>query len=147
ILPPSQPANAESLAVEPLFIETQPGQSAAIRVRNSSSVRQTVEVSIAERVADEAGEVARVPADDDFILFPPQSVIEPNSVQVFRAQSINPTLDRSKSYYITVRQLPVDLTMDPVAGGAQLQVVFAFDVAMHTVPRGAASNAVISSAT
>ncbi|SKB70750.1 Pili and flagellar-assembly chaperone, PapD N-terminal domain [Sphingopyxis flava] len=147
ILPPSQPANAQSLAVEPLFIETQPGQSAAIRVRNSSSVRQTVEVSIAERVADEAGEVARVPADDDFILFPPQSVIEPNSVQVFRAQSINPTLDRSKSYYITVRQLPVDLTMDPVAGGAQLQVVFAFDVAMHTVPRGAASNAVISSAT
>src|SRR3546814_4964982 len=56
ILPPVQSANAQSLAVEPLFIETQPGQSAAVRVRNSSSVRQTVEVSIAERVAKEAGE-------------------------------------------------------------------------------------------
>src|SRR3546814_18060997 len=113
ILHPVQSANAQSLAVEPLFIETQPGQSAAVRVRNSSSVRQTVEVSIAERVANEAGEVIRVPADDDFILFPPQGVIEANGVQVFRAQSINPAIDRSKSYYITVRQLHVDLTMKP----------------------------------
>ncbi|AMG73824.1 fimbria/pilus periplasmic chaperone [Sphingopyxis granuli] len=146
ILHPVQSANAQSLAVEPLFIETQPGQSAAVRVRNSSSVRQTVEVSITERVANEAGEVIRVPADDDFILFPPQGVIEANGVQVFRAQSINPAIDRSKSYYITVRQLPVDLTMEPGSNGAQLQVVFAFDVAMHTVPRGAESNAVIASA-
>src|SRR3546814_16872507 len=87
-----------------------------------------------------------LPAHDDFILFPPQGVIEANGVQVFRAQSINPAIDRSKSYYITVRQLPVDLTMEPGSSGAQLQVVFAFDVAMHTVPRGAESNPVIASA-
>jgi len=142
---PFKAAQAQSLAVEPLFIETQPGQSAAVRVRNSSSVRQTVEVSIAERVANEAGDVVRVPADDDFVLFPPQGVIEPNSVQVFRAQPINPTLDRSRSYYLTVRQIPVDLEMS-ATNGAQLQVVFAFDVAMHTVPRGADAKASIVSA-
>lgn len=142
---PTQAAHAQSLAVEPLFIETQPGQSAAVRVRNSSSVRQTVEVSISERVTNEAGEVVRIPADDDFILFPPQGVIAPNSVQVFRAQPINPSTDRSRSYYLTVRQIPVDLEMS-TSGGAQLQVVFAFDVAMHTVPKGAEAKPSIVSA-
>lgn len=138
-------ALAQSIAVEPLFIETTPGQSAAVRVRNSSSVRQSVEVSIAERIPDENGVVTRIPADDAFILFPPQGVIEPNSVQVFRVQPIEPTLERSRSYYFTVRQVPVDLSLTPNSG-AQLQVIFAFDVAMHTVPRNAEANAVVVSA-
>lgn len=146
IFAPAQVAQAQSLAVEPLFIETLPGQSAAIRVRNSSSVRQTVEVEIVERVADEKGEIVRRVAEDDFILFPPQGVIEPNSIQVFRAQSINPATDKSKSYYVTVRQLPVDMSMAQGGNGAQLQVVFAFDVAMHTVPKNAQPQATIASA-
>lgn len=138
-------SHAQSLAVEPLFIEVAPGQSAAIRVRNSSTTKQTVEVSVVERVVGEDGQASRVPADDVFVLFPPQGVIEPNSVQVFRVQPINPQNDKSRSYYVTVRQLPVDL-VNTGAEGAQLQVVFAFDVAIHVVPRGAKSLPVIEAA-
>ena len=47
-----------------------------------------------------------------------------------------PELTSSKSYFVTVKQVPVAL--DPLeSGGARLQVIFAFDAAVHVVPRGA----------
>ena len=135
------PASASSLGVEPLFLQISPTQSAALRVSNPSDIVQSVEVFVHERTFDANGEQVRVEADDDFIVFPPQAAIKPGSTQVFRLQPITPDLSKSRSYFVTVRQVPVDL--DPSDGeGARVKVVFAFDAAVHVIPNGAKSEVV-----
>lgn len=132
----ASPALAASLSVEPLFIEVTPGSSGAVRVRNTSDAPITVELSVAERNVDAVGIQTKTDAEDAFILFPPQGVIAPQGIQVFRMQPIAADNTKSHSYHLTVKQLPVKL--DPIeGGGTRLQVVFAFDVAVHTTPRGA----------
>ena len=138
---PAPPASASSLGVEPLFLQISPTQSAAIRVSNPSDVVQSVEVYIHERQIDGKGAQTRIPADDDFIVFPPQAAIKAGSTQVFRIQPISPDLSKSRSYFVTMRQVPVDY--DPADGdAARLRVVFAFDAAVHVIPDGAESEVV-----
>jgi fimbrial chaperone protein len=130
---------AGALSVEPLFIELLPGSSGAVRVRNTSDAPITVELSVSARMIDENGKQTRTDAENDFVLFPPQGVIAPQQVQVFRIQPLTPDSEKSRSYFLTVKQLPVKLGAIE-GGGTRLQVVFAFDVATHTVPRGAKSD-------
>jgi fimbrial chaperone protein len=139
------PANAQSIGVEPLFLEVAPTESSALRVRNSSANTVTVEIEVAERMVDENGVQTRKPADDEFLLFPPQAVVEPSSLQVFRMQPIGADPTQSKSYFVTVRQVPVKLP-DTEGGGARLRVVFAFDSAVHVVPKGAKPEPVLVTA-
>lgn len=136
---------AAQLAVEPLFLEVAPGQSVAIRARNTSQKPMTLELEIARRHVDKNGVQTRTPADNDFIAIPPQAVVPPLGSQVFRLQSLPTGGIESKSYFVTVHQLPVKLDDIP-GGGAQLQMVFAFDVAVHTVPPGAEAKPVLISA-
>ena len=66
-------AEASSIGVEPLFLEIAPTQSAAIRVRNTSDAAIPVEVLFFKRDVEAQGIQTRIPADDDFIIFPPQA--------------------------------------------------------------------------
>lgn len=138
----NQPASGQSIGVEPLFLEVAPNESSALRVRNSSDKPVTIEVLVEERAIDENGVQTRTDAEDDFILFPPQAVVPASSLQVFRLQPITPDLKQSKSYFVTVKQVPVKLP-EIEGGGARLQLVFAFDAAVHVVPRGAKPEAVL----
>lgn len=131
----ASPAAAQ-LAVEPLFLEVHPGQSAAIRARNTSDKQMTLELLITRRHVDREGNQTRTDADNDFILIPPQAVVPPLGAQVFRLQPLPNDATTSESYFVTVKQLPVKMDDIP-GGGAQLQIVFAFDVAVHVVPDGA----------
>lgn len=138
VIVPTTSVSARSIGVQPLLVEVTPGQNAAIRVRNSGEESTTVDVVVAERIIDGNGVQQRVPADDRFVIFPPQSTIAGDATQVFRIQPIEAGLTASKSYFITVQQVPVAYIPRPGSdGGAQIQVLFAFDVAVHVVPRGA----------
>jgi fimbrial chaperone protein len=130
----ASPASAQ-LAVEPLFVEVAPGQSAAIRARNTSDKPMTLELEIEARHVSQDGVQTRSPADDDFIAIPPQAVVPAQGTQVFRLQSLPTGSTQSKSYFVTVHQLPVKME-ELEGGGAQVQMVFAFDVAVHVVPSG-----------
>jgi fimbrial chaperone protein len=130
----ASPASAQ-LAFEPLFVEVAPGQSAAIRARNTSDKPMTLELEIEARHVNRDGVQTRTAADDDFIAIPPQAVVPAQGTQVFRLQALPTGANESTSYFVTVHQLPVK--MDELeGGGAQLQMVFAFDVAVHVVPNG-----------
>jgi fimbrial chaperone protein len=127
-------ANAQ-LAVDPLFVEVAPGQSAAVRARNTSDKPMTLELEVQARNVDRNGVQTRIPAEDDFVLIPPQAVVPAQGSQVFRLQALPSGATESKSYFVTVHQLPVKLD-EIEGGGAQIQMVFAFDVAVHVVPKG-----------
>ena len=137
----SNQAWANSLGVDPLFVEMLPGKSTAVRVTNFSDIDTPVELFINERVVDQTGQQTRKDAEDEFIIFPPQAVIKANKTQVFRLQTLQKDLNESKSYFLSVRQLPVDLGQNE--GRVKLQVVFAFDVAVHLIPRGIKARPII----
>lgn len=135
----SQQATASSIGVEPLFLEIAPTQSAAIRVRNTSEDAIPVEVLVFKRDVDAAGNQTRTPADDDFIIFPPQASLKASATQVFRLRPLDSTKTNSESYYISFRQVPAELEPSE-KNGARVQVVFSFDAAVHVVPRKAKSS-------
>lgn len=141
----SQKAQASSIGVEPLFLEVAPTQSAAIRVRNTSDVAIPVEVLVFKRDVDAQGTQTRIPADDDFIIFPPQASLKASGTQVFRLRPIDGTKTQSQSYFVSFRQVPVPLAPSE-ENGARIQVVFSFDAAVHVVPRKAKGAAVLKTA-
>lgn len=125
-----------AFSVQPLLVELEPGSSGSIRVENTRSTPLTVEVSITRRSVDEHGQQTRTPADDDFVVLPPQLVIAPGRVQVVRLQWVGDTPPtQSISYYANLREVPVALA--PTQGGAQVQLAFAFDIAVQLIPHGA----------
>jgi fimbrial chaperone protein len=141
------PLSAQSsVGVEPLLLEVRPGASAAMRMRNNGQSPSTVEVRVFERLIDENGVQTRRDADDDFLIFPPQAIVAPQSLQVFRLQPLNPAEAQSRSYFVSIRQVPVVLPTVEGETGARVQLLFAFDSAVHVVPNGAVARPVLVSA-
>lgn len=131
-------APAHAFSVQPLLVELEPGRSASIRIENTRAEPLTIEVTISRRSVSEDGTQTRIPADDDFVVLPPQLVIPPGRVQVVRLQWVGEqAADQSLSYYANLREIPIALA--PIEG-AQVQVAFAFDIAVQVVPRATRPN-------
>ncbi len=133
-----QPNLSQAFEVKPLVHELAPfGRKAAssLTISNPSDQSLPVEVTINRRVFDGASGETSVPADDDFLLFPPTALIPPGGTQAVRLQWLgDPELAASQSYYAHVAQLPVSPTEDT---GSEVQFVLAFNVAVHVAPEGA----------
>jgi fimbrial chaperone protein len=129
---------AHAYQVTPMVYDMKPtGQaaSAVIRVNNTNAAPITIEVVAERRLFDEKGTESRQPADKDFILFPPQGVVQPGATQAVRIQYVGPQqLDKSATYTITVKQVPVNLPNDGKSG---VQFVFNFSTVANIVPEGA----------
>lgn len=129
---------AHAYQVSPMIYDMAPtgkGASTVIRVNNTNSQAITVELQAEKRLFDEMGKESREPADADFVLFPPQAVIQPGATQAVRVQYVGPqTLDKSQTYTVTVKQVPVKLPNDGKSG---VQFVFNFSTVANIVPDGA----------
>ncbi len=130
---------AHAYQVSPMIYDMTPsgkGASTVIRVANTNSSAITVEVQAEKRLFDETGKESREPADADFVLFPPQAVIQPGATQAVRVQYVGAQeLDKSQTYTVTVKQVPVKLPNDGKSG---VQFVFNFSTVANIVPAGAA---------
>lgn len=129
------PAQAAGYRVAPMIYDLAPsGKDAAtlLRVQNDSDKPITVELVAEKRAFDEKGGETRSPADDDFMLFPPQAVVAAGATQAVRVQYVGtPALDRSVTYTITVKQVPVAL---PADGATGVQFMFNFSTLANIVP-------------
>jgi fimbrial chaperone protein len=129
---------AHAYQVSPMIYDMTPsgkGASTVIRVANTNASAITVEVQAEKRLFDEAGKESREPADGDFVLFPPQAVIAPGATQAVRVQYVGAQeLDKSQTYTVTVKQVPVKLPNDGKSG---VQFVFNFSTVANIVPSGA----------
>src|SRR6185437_11281605 len=89
------------------------------------------------------GTITETPADDDFLIFPPQGVLLANARQVIRVQWVGPPLDSSRAYYVSINQLPVPLDAPRPPGeapGAQLQIVYHMKALVVVSPPNATPN-------
>jgi len=123
--------------VQPVVIDLSPtgsGMSQTITVENTFTQPLPVELRVEELTFDQAGLHGTGKDSGDLLIFPPQAIIQPGQTQSFRVQYIgDPALARSKHYYVTVAQLPVQLPQ----GQSAIQILYNFQVLVSVKPAGA----------
>lgn len=118
--------------VQPMVYELTPFGSSAeqdVRVENNSDRPLPVELRVERRFIAIDGSETRLPAEDDFLIFPPQGLVPPNGFQTFRVRYIgDATLRKTALYVVTIAQLPL-VSADP-ATGVQILVNLGTSVAV-----------------
>ena len=117
------------------------GQNTSLlTVKNTRSKPLPVEIIVEKRIYGEDSVQTFVPADEDFVIFPFQALIEPGASQAFRFQYIgDPVLQEETAYSIHVREVPVDLE----DGFTGLRYIYSFGVAVYIENRETESNLAI----
>ncbi len=123
--------------VQPVVVDlssTGSGMSQTITVENTFTQPLPVELRVEELTFDQAGLHGTGKDSGDLLIFPPQAIIQPGQTQSFRVQYIgDPALARSRHYYVTVAQLPVQLPQ----GQSAIQILYNFQVLVSVRPSGA----------
>lgn len=143
---------AWAMRVSPMVAELSTsgaGSSARIEVGNVGSTALPFETAITRLTFTEDGEILETPADEDFLVFPPQGVVAVGGRQMVRVQWVGaPDLDVSQAYYLSVRQLPI--AQEPVAsesGGAiAVTVLYNMKALLVVAPPGAEPDVKVVSA-
>lgn len=139
LIMPIGPASAYQVA--PMIYDLKPsgtGAATIIRVRNDGDKPLTIELEVEKRAFDENAVESRSPADDDFVIFPLQAVVQPGKVQAVRVQYVGkPDIPKSETYLVTVKQVPVALPDQKQSG---VQMVFNFSTMASVTPEGAKAN-------
>lgn len=145
---------AWAMRVAPMVAElsTQgPGSVARIEVGNVGNAALPFETSITRIEMDDEGRLTETPADEDFLVFPPQGLVPVGGRQVVRVQWVGaPTLEASQAYYLSVRQLPVetDSTQISEAGGSMtVRMLYNMKALIVVAPPGANPKVEVTSAT
>jgi fimbrial chaperone protein len=132
-------AIAQAMSVNPVVLELQAGGRAvksSLSVNNDGAAPIPVELKISRLEIDENGKGQTVPAQSDFLVFPPQATIAPGATQTFLVQwTGNPQITKSQSYIISVNQLPIKFPKSQ----SGMQIVFNFGVVVNVAPASASS--------
>jgi len=124
-------------------METTGNQAVArIEVQNLNKGKLAFETRVTRVDFDQDGEPTEKPADEDFLVFPPQGIIPVGGRQVVRLQWVGaPDIKASQAYYVAINQLPVALSPEEqAAGGAQVQIIYHMKALVVVAPNGAKPN-------
>ncbi len=128
------PAPVRAMTVTPIHLEMTSvgaGSRHQISVVNDGNSPLPVELVLSVLSVGENGQRRLSSAGDEFMVFPAQSLIAPGATQSFRLQWVGePVIDRSKSYMLSVNQIPVRLPK----GQKGVQLVMSFGVQINVAP-------------
>lgn len=133
---------ALAMRVSPMVVEMESRGAnavARIEVQNINPGNLAFQTRIFRMEIDKDGNISETPADQDFLIFPPQGVLPASGRQVVRLQWVGgDELATSQAYYVSVEQLPVPFepgATDSV--GAQVQVLYNMRALVVVAPPGA----------
>lgn len=110
-----------------------PADSSGVTVtlQNPRNVALPVEFEIVERFINEDGSEDYTSADDQFLIFPPQALINPGETQSIRIQWVDQAPVTSRSFTLFAKEIEVDLTEkdEPM-----LQTLFRMGASIHVAP-------------
>jgi len=128
-------SNAQAQRVSPMVFELEPfgsDSSTSLRIENTKQSPLTIEISASQLNTNLHGKETLTPADDDFLIFPPQAIIQPGKTQMIRVKYIGEAaLEQSQAYRIAVKQLPIDLKGD---GTTNIGIAFHFFTLLNVTP-------------
>lgn len=107
-----------------------------LRLNNPRKADLPVVFEIFERKVNEDGSEESIPADDAFVVFPPQAVVPAGKTQAVRVQWVGGALSESRSFHLFARELPVNLNGRPQSG---VKTVLRVGAAINLTSRGFAS--------
>jgi P pilus assembly chaperone PapD len=135
-----------AMTVQPVVINLTTagrGMSQTVTVENTFANPLPVEIRIQELTLTQDGVQGTGTDPGDILVFPTQAMIQPGQTQTFRVQYVgNPDLARSKHYYVTVAQLPVQMPQ----GQSAIQILYNFQVLVSVSPTGATPAITVQSA-
>lgn len=138
--------SALSMTVQPMVTElvtTGAASTARIQVGNETAAALPFEAKVLKLTWHEDGSRTELPADEDFLVFPPQGLIGAGGHQVVRVQWLgDPQMKGSESFYLEIRQLPIQIEAKADPGQrpiAKIQMVYDIKALMVVAPRGAKS--------
>ncbi|MGR5063847.1 hypothetical protein [Photobacterium sp. DNB22_13_2] len=106
-------SSADAYQVQPMLQEvdiTGRGSYGDYLVTNDSNNEVTLEISIFKIAFNDKNEEILIPADDEFLILPPQTVIQSKANQTFRLRYLpNKNITESTAYRVVFEQLPVDI--------------------------------------
>lgn len=131
-----------AMRVTPMVIEIDSrGANAAARieVQNVNKGNMPYQVRILRVEFGKDGSIIETPADEKFLVFPPQGALPPGGRQVIRLQWVGDAeIATSEAYYVAVEQLPVALEPGSKEGlDAQVQVLYNMRALLVVAPPGA----------
>jgi len=140
------PAVVQAMTVQPVVIDLVTagrGMSDVMIVENTFERPLSVEVTMQALELTPDGVQPTGKDTGELAVFPPQATIRPGERQNFRVQYVgDPALAKSKHFYVTVAQLPVQTT----EGASNIQLLYNFQVLVSVAPRDVKPQITISSA-
>lgn len=133
---------AIAMRVSPMVVEMESRGSdavARIEVQNINAGKLAFQTRIFRMEIDKDGNISETPADDQFLVFPPQGALPASGRQVVRLQWVGDAeLATSQAYYFSVEQLPVAFEPGGAeAVGAQVQILYNMRALVVVAPPGA----------
>ncbi len=116
--------------------------SQSLRIDNTTQNPLTMEFTASKIILDEFGNESREPADDDFLIYPPQTLVPAGQTQVVKVKYVgDPSISQSQAYRVSAHQLAVNLDREK---GAGVGILINFDTLVNVVPPKAKANLVVS---
>jgi fimbrial chaperone protein len=141
--------DARAFTLVPIRMEFTPsgsGAEQAFHLENDSSNTVAIEVSMLTRQLDLDGKETNAPAEDDFLVYPPQVVLKPNQVQTVRVKWLGTRKpEKELAYRILAEQLPVKLEKDKT-GHSRINVLLRYLGSVYIVPKGSKADVILESA-
>jgi fimbrial chaperone protein len=137
------PQAAGAMNVSPMVIElTSTGAHSTGRIQVLNVLKQPLpfDVRVYRISFGDNDQVVETPADGDFLVFPPQGLVQPDQRQIVRVQWVGGPVDSSRGYYVSINQLPVPLDpskVDKHKASVDVQLVYHMKVLVTVAPQGA----------
>ncbi len=128
------------------FAPRGPNSKKVYRIENDGPEQVAIQVSMVHRTMKIDGTEDLIEAEDDFIVFPPQLVLEPGESRTVRVQWLgDPDPKIELAYRIIAEQLPVDFGNNSTAG-SHVTLLVRYEGAVYIAPKGVASDVALESA-
>lgn len=133
--------SAEAFELVPVvqdFTPTGAGSTQTFGIVNNAAEPVAVQVSVARRNVALDGTETLVPAEQEFLVYPPQAVVAPGRVQVVQVRWLGdraPT--QEQPFRLVAEQLPINLEeARPQPLGGVVNVLLRYEGAIYVVPPG-----------
>lgn len=131
-----------AMRVSPMVIEMESrgaNSVARVEVQNINAGNLAFETRVFRMELDKFGNITETPADEEFLIFPPQGILPTSGRQVVRLQWLgDPEPPTSQAYYVSIQQLPVRTEPgSPEELGAQVQILYNLRPLVVVAPPGA----------
>lgn len=113
-------------------------------VRNPRNVDLAVTTEVVERFVQEDGSERTEPADELFVVFPPQAVIPAGGTQALRVQWLGPAPSPSRSFHLFASEVAVEF--DATAATSRVQTLLRMGASVHVAAAGSEPRPVITAA-